>query len=58
MEEIKTDEELAAEAAREDSDGPAFTELVHRHQDRVWRVCYRLMGNDDDASDAAQEGLG
>jgi RNA polymerase sigma-70 factor, ECF subfamily len=52
---IKTDEELAAEAAREDSDGPAFTELVGRHQERVWRVCYRLMGNDHDAGDATQE---
>jgi RNA polymerase sigma-70 factor (ECF subfamily) len=52
---IKTDEELAAEAAREDSDGPAFTELVRRHQERVWRVCFRLMGNDHDAGDAAQE---
>lgn len=55
LEQIKTDEELAAEAAREGSDGPAFTELVGRHQERVWRVCYRLMGNDHDAGDAAQE---
>jgi RNA polymerase sigma-70 factor (ECF subfamily) len=51
----KTDEELAAEAARENSDGPAFTALVSRHQERVWRVCFRLMGNEHDASDAAQE---
>jgi RNA polymerase sigma-70 factor (ECF subfamily) len=51
----KTDEELAAEAAREDSDGPAFTALVGRHRERVWRVCFRLMGNEADASDAAQE---
>ena len=51
----KTDEQLAAEAAREDSDGPAFTVLVGRHQERVWRVCFRIMGNEHDASDAAQE---
>jgi len=51
----KTDEELAADAAREDSDGPAFTALVGRHRERVWRVCFRLMGNEEDASDAAQE---
>jgi RNA polymerase sigma-70 factor (ECF subfamily) len=51
----KTDEDLAAEAAREDSDGPAFTALVGRHSERVWRVCFRLMGNPEDASDAAQE---
>lgn len=51
----KTDEQLAAEAAREDSDGPAFTALVGRHQQRVWRVCYRLLGNEHDAGDAAQD---
>jgi RNA polymerase sigma-70 factor, ECF subfamily len=51
----KTDEALAADAAREDSDGPAFTALVGRHRERVWRVCFRLMGNEEDASDAAQE---
>jgi RNA polymerase sigma-70 factor (ECF subfamily) len=50
-----TDEQLAAEAAREGSDGPAFTALLERYQDRVWRICYRLMGNAEDASDAAQE---
>lgn len=50
-----TDEQLATEAAREGSDGPAFCELLARHRDRVWHVCYRLMGNESDASDAAQE---
>lgn len=50
-----TDEQFAQEAAREGSDGPAFTSLVERYQDRVWRICYRLMGNAEDASDAAQE---
>lgn len=50
-----SDEQLAAEAAREGSDGPAFVALVDRFQDRVWRVCYRLMGNAEDASDATQD---
>lgn len=50
-----TDEQLLAEAAAEDSDGLAFTALVHRHRDPVWRLCYRLMGNAEDAEDAAQE---
>jgi RNA polymerase sigma-70 factor (ECF subfamily) len=50
-----TDEQLAAEAAREGSDGPAFVALVERFQQRVWRICYRLMSNAEDASDAAQE---
>ena len=52
-----TDEQLAAEAAREGSDGPAFVALLERYQDRVWRVCYRLMGDAEDANDAAQEVL-
>ncbi len=51
----RTDEQLAAEAALEGSDGPAFTALLERHRERVWRICYRLMGNEHDASDAAQE---
>lgn len=51
----QTDEALAAEAAREGSDGPAFVAIVERFRDRVWRVCYRLLGNEQDASDAAQE---
>ena len=51
----RTDEELAAEAAREGSDGPAFAELVRRLRDPVWRICFRLMSNEHDAADAAQE---
>ena len=51
----RTDEELAAEAAREGSDGPAFVALVDRFRPRVWRICFRLLGNESDANDAAQE---
>ena len=50
-----TDEALAAEAAREGSDGPAFVAIMQRFQDRVWRICYRLLSNAEDAHDAAQE---
>lgn len=50
-----TDEQLAAEAAREGSNGLAFAQLVERFRQRVWHICYRLMGNEHDASDAAQE---
>ena len=50
-----SDEELAALAAREGSDGVAFTALVERFRERVWRVCWRLMANEHDAQDAAQE---
>ena len=51
----QSDETLAAEAAREGSDGPAFVELLNRYRERVWRVCFRLLGHADDAQDAAQE---
>jgi len=50
-----TDEALAGEAAREGSDGPAFVALVERFRLRVWRICFRLLGNEQDANDAAQE---
>ncbi len=50
-----TDTELAAQAAREGSDGIAFTTLMDRHRERVWRICWRLMGTQHDAEDAAQE---
>jgi RNA polymerase sigma-70 factor (ECF subfamily) len=51
----RTDEELAAEAARESSDGPAFVAIVERFRQRVWRICYRLLYDEQDAADAAQE---
>lgn len=51
----QSDEQLAAEAAREGSDGPAYVELMRRYKERVWRICYRLLDNADDAHDAAQE---
>lgn len=50
-----SDEQLAAAAAREGSDGPAFVEILRRYQQRVWRICYRLLSNEHDAHDAAQE---
>ena len=50
-----SDEQLASAAAREGSDGPAFVALVDRFRPRVWAICYRLLGNEHDASDAAQE---
>jgi RNA polymerase sigma-70 factor (ECF subfamily) len=51
----QSDEALAAGAACEGSDGPAFVELLGRYRERVWRICYRLLGHADDAQDAAQE---
>jgi len=38
-------------------DHAAFAELITRHQDRLWRVALRTVGNPDDAADALQEAL-
>ncbi len=51
----QSDEQLAQWAAREGSNGPAFNELFARHRERVWRICFRLLGNEADTSDAAQD---
>ena len=51
----RSDEELAAEATREGSNGPAFNCLLDRYRRKVWQICYRLLGNEQDANDAAQE---
>lgn len=50
-----TDAELAARAAGGDSD--AFGELVERHAPAVRRVTRALLGDDQDADDAAQDGF-
>ncbi len=38
-----------------EGDGAAFTLLMTAHQERVLAVCRRMMGNREDALDAAQE---
>lgn len=50
-----TDEALAARAAA--GEHSAFEELVARYQDRVYRLAYRLTGNDEDAFDIVQQTL-
>jgi RNA polymerase sigma-70 factor (ECF subfamily) len=40
-----------------DGDRAAFTEIVHRHRDRLWAVALRTTGNPEDAADALQDGL-
>lgn len=49
------DPDLALLAAVADGDGNAFETLVTRHQDRLIATCERLLGNREDARDAAQD---
>src|SRR5512134_2808318 len=48
-----TDEVLAARAAA--GDEPAFEAIVTRYQARVFRLAWRLTGNEGDAADVMQE---
>jgi RNA polymerase sigma-70 factor (ECF subfamily) len=38
-----------------DGDQDAFAELVYAHQDAVYHLCYRMLGNAVEAEDAAQD---
>ena len=38
----------------EEGDERAFTELVDRHKDKLYRVAYRMVGSSDDALDLVQ----
>lgn len=48
-----TDEALALAAA--DGDGEAFSSLLHRHYDRVFRLAFRLTGVRAEAEDLCQD---
>lgn len=48
-----SDEALARAAAGGDAD--AFSAIVSRHYDRVFRLCFRLMGARDQAEDLCQD---
>ena len=48
-----TDEALAARAAA--GDEPAFEAIVTRYQARVFRLAFRMTGNEQDAEDVVQE---
>jgi RNA polymerase sigma-70 factor (ECF subfamily) len=48
-----SDEVLATRAAAKETE--AFDELVVRYQHRVYRLAYRLVGNDQDALDVTQD---
>ncbi|WP_442933398.1 RNA polymerase sigma factor SigM [Micromonospora psammae] len=38
-------------------DRDAFTELLHRHRDRLWAVALRTLGDREEAADALQDAL-
>ncbi len=48
------DDDVLVEQARE-GDRSAFSELVRRHQRVVYRSCYRILSDREDAKDASQE---
>jgi RNA polymerase sigma-70 factor, ECF subfamily len=54
LHEPKTDEGVLIARAR-DGDQDAFREIVERYQAAVYNLAYRMLGNADEAEDAAQE---
>src|SRR5438045_8283479 len=53
--EVGSAEAALARARRGDSD--AFRELVERHSRSVFRLAFRMTGNEQDAEDVVQESL-
>lgn len=53
---VMTPDETLIERAR-DGDAPAREELFRRHFDVSYRVAHRLLGHDQDALDAVQDGF-
>jgi RNA polymerase sigma-70 factor (ECF subfamily) len=48
-------EEAQLIAQAQSGDQLAFAELVERYQVAVYNLCYRMLGQNQDAEDAAQE---
>jgi len=51
--EDRSDEDLIQRYLRGDAN--AFSVLVRRHERRVYNLCYRMLGREEDAHDAAQD---
>jgi len=41
----------------QEGDVDSFEKLIAKHQQKVYNIAYRMMGNEEDAKDAAQEAL-
>jgi RNA polymerase sigma-70 factor (ECF subfamily) len=52
---LPSDRDLAVRARRGEAE--AYGELVERYQTSVFNVCYRMMGNRQEAEDMSQEAL-
>jgi RNA polymerase sigma-70 factor (ECF subfamily) len=52
---VSTPSDEALLAAHLRGDPRAFGELVARHERRIYGLCLRILGNREDAEDAAQE---
>jgi RNA polymerase sigma-70 factor, ECF subfamily len=50
---IQPDEELVRVA--QGGENRAFDELVRRYQDKVYRLCYKILRQEDDAAEALQD---
>jgi RNA polymerase sigma-70 factor (ECF subfamily) len=48
-------EEAAWSSAAQRGDVQAFTKLISKYERAVYNLCYRMLGNPNDAEDAAQE---
>jgi RNA polymerase sigma-70 factor (ECF subfamily) len=49
----RSDDELVKFA--QGGENRAFDELVHRYQDKVYRLCYKILRHEDDAAEAMQD---
>lgn len=49
------EQEIRWSLAAQDGDQQAFTFLIQRYERAVYNLCYRMLGNPNEAEDAAQE---
>lgn len=52
-----TDAEKILLKKSKDGDVESFEKLIKRHQKNIYNIAYRMMGNEEDAKDVAQEAI-